>query len=69
MKNKVRNLSFVALVSLFVLSGVGCTVSAGVEGRAFYPKNDPRKGFFDFGGIDGIFSSAPSGGGFNLLGD
>jgi len=54
-------------IFLILLMG-GCTVSVGAEGRAFYPENDPREGFFDLGGIDGIFSGGGSGGGFATLG-
>ena len=81
MRNEIENLekreswNLVGFIILFVFvlglmfAATGCTVSAGVEGRAFYPKNDPRKGFFDLGGLDGIFSSGGGGGGFATLGD
>lgn len=43
-------------VGVILLLG-GCTLSVGAEGRAFYPKNDPRQGYFETGNIDGIFST------------
>lgn len=64
---------FTAFMFLVCLAGIiltfstGCTVSVGAEGRAFYPKDDPRKGFFDSGGIDGLWSRPSSG--FNTLGE
>ena len=46
----------------------GCTVSLGAEGRAFYPADkSPRKGFYDAGGMDGIYSR-PATGSFATLG-
>jgi hypothetical protein len=57
---------FVCLAGIILALSAGCTVSVGAEGRAFYPKDDPRKGFFDGGGIDGLWSR-PSG--FNTLGE
>ena len=62
---------FTAFVFLLALAGIlltlaGCTLSLGAEGRAFYPKEDPRKGFFDNGGIDGLWSRPATG--FNTLG-
>ena len=44
-------------VLIMMLAG-GCTVSVGAEGRAFYPADkSPRKGFYDAGGMDGIYSA------------
>lgn len=66
--NARKLLAFVFLLSLagiLLTIATGCTLSVGAEGRAFYPKDDPRKGFFDNGGIDGLWSR-PSG--FNTLG-
>jgi hypothetical protein len=46
----------------------GCTLSLGAEGRAFYPADkSPRKGFYDAGGMDGIYSR-PATGSFATLG-
>ena len=63
------NLLAIMILVMVVLgvffSTTGCTVSVGAEGRAFYPKEDPRKGFFDGGGIDGMWSRSS---GFNTLG-
>ena len=68
--NLLATMILVMVILGVLFSATGCTVSAGVEGRAFYPKNDPRKGFFDLGGLDGIFSSGGGGGGgFATLGD
>lgn len=47
----------------------GCTLSVGAEGRAFYPKNDLRQGYYDAGGMDGMFTTpAPAPKGFKTLG-
>jgi len=77
MKNKVRNLSGIVLASVFVFTSIGCTVSVGAEGRAYYPETpefgDPRESFFEKG-IDGIFGifggggGGGGGGGFSTLG-
>lgn len=54
-------LAIIALLS-------GCTVSVGAEGRAFYPKNDLRQGYYDGGGMDGMFTTpAPAPKGFKTL--
>jgi len=54
-------------VLVMMLAG-GCTVSVGAEGRAFYPADkSPRKGFYDAGGMDGIYSR-PATGSFATLG-
>ena len=50
----------------------GCTVSIGAEGRTYYPGDsgewsDPRKGFFDKGGMDGMYTT-PAPKGFKTLG-
>jgi len=46
----------------------GCTLSVGAEGRAFYPKNDLRQGYYDAGGMDGMFTTpAPAPKGFKTL--
>lgn len=80
MRNKIENknreilkdvvivLVVFVVLTIFLSALSGCTVSVGAEGRAFYPENDPREGFFDLGGIDGIFSGGGGGGGFNTLG-
>jgi hypothetical protein len=51
------------MVILGILScATGCTVSIGAEGRTYYPGengSDPREGFFDQGGMDGMYSSQP----------
>ncbi len=57
----------IAIVA-FVMSAGGCTLSVGAEGRAFYPADkSPRKGFYDAGGMDGIYSR-PATGSFATLG-
>ena len=58
-------LIFIAFVLIFM---GGCTLSVGAEGRAFYPADkSPRKGFYDAGGMDGIYSR-PATGSFATLG-
>jgi len=57
----------IAIVA-FIMAAGGCTLSVGAEGRAFYPADkSPRKGFYDAGGMDGIYSR-PASGSFATLG-
>jgi hypothetical protein len=59
-------LATIAVSILALLSG--CTVSVGAEGRAFYPRNDLRQGYYDAGGMDGMFTTpAPAPKGFKTL--
>ena len=58
----------IAVVGLCMIFMGGCTLSVGAEGRAFYPADkSPRKGFYDAGGMDGIYSR-PATGSFATLG-
>jgi hypothetical protein len=56
MRNITSVVFAVALTMVLLAIFTGCTVSVGGEARGFYPKEDPRKGFFDNGGIDGLWS-------------
>jgi len=71
-KFRLNRLVLLGLACLFVLMALigmsGCTMSVGAETRAFYPADkSPRKGFYDAGGMDGIYSR-PSTGSFATLG-
>ena len=59
---------FIILTMFMCMIAGGCTLSVGAEGRAFYPADkSPRKGFYDAGGMDGIYSR-PATGSFATLG-
>mgnify|MGYP006893251209 FL=1 len=66
----LMSISAIILIFCFIvmIMSSGCTVSVGAEGRAFYPADkSPRKGFYDAGGMDGIYSR-PASGSFATLG-
>ena len=63
----IPTMILIICVLVMIMAG-GCTVSVGAEGRAFYPADkSPRKGFYDAGGMDGIYSR-PASGSFATLG-
>jgi hypothetical protein len=66
----LMSISAIILIFCFIvmIMSSGCTVSVGAEGRDFYPADkSPRKGFYDAGGMDGIYSR-PASGSFATLG-